>query len=75
MYDADARVHEAHHLAELGAALFAGKDPEVQGAALAELLALFLSGHPPGLRDLILSQHIMAVRGLVELEDKQRASA
>lgn len=43
----------------------AGCDPSVQGAALAELLAIFLAGHHPELRGEILRMHIEAVRGLI----------
>jgi hypothetical protein len=36
--------------------------PAIQGAALAELLALFVAGHHPAVRDEILFLHISAVR-------------
>lgn len=46
-------------------ALMAGHDPEVQGATLVELLALFLAGHHPDLREGILMIHIDAVRDMI----------
>jgi hypothetical protein len=45
--------------------LLAGKPPELQGAVLADLLAMFLAGHHPGLREEILQLHIKAVRDLI----------
>jgi len=45
--------------------LLAGKPPELQGAVLADLLAMFIAGHHPGLREEILTLHIAAVRELV----------
>jgi hypothetical protein len=55
--------------------LFAGKSPQVQGAALADLLAMWLAGHvdrddPAGknsalIREQMLEAHLIAVRALV----------
>jgi hypothetical protein len=58
--------------------LFAGKRPEVQGAALAELLAIWLAGHvvrhdaeaTRTLRADLLAEHLLAVRQLVEVNAK-----
>lgn len=44
-----------------------GHTPEVQGAALAELLSLFLAGHVPELRETILDMHIKVVRDLTKV--------
>jgi hypothetical protein len=49
--------------------LLAGHDPGIQGAALAELLALFVAGHPPALRDEILGMHVNAARELVPIAE------
>ena len=45
--------------------LLADKPPEVQGAALAELLAIYLAGHAPKFRDMVLVLHVDVARGLV----------
>ena len=42
-----------------------GKGPELQGAVLCELLAMFLAGHHPSLRDDVLEVHINTARALV----------
>lgn len=44
---------------------FAGKPPELVGATLAELLATFIAGHHPDLREKILQLHFDAVRELI----------
>lgn len=46
--------------------LLGGKPPELQGAVLADLLAIFLAGHHPLMRDEIFRLHIEAVRSLIE---------
>ena len=58
--------------------LLLGKDPDVQGAALADLLAMWLAGHvmrgdpkmTKKLREMMLKAHIVAVRGLIPLNYK-----
>jgi hypothetical protein len=57
--------------------LLKGKSPEVQGAALADLLAMWLAGHldrddPEGektrlIREATLELHLMAVRALIPI--------
>jgi hypothetical protein len=49
--------------------LLAGKDPAIQGAVLADLLAIFLAGHHPELREDILELHIDAVRELIPVNE------
>lgn len=41
-----------------------GHHPANQGAALADLLATWLAGHPPAFRDELLAFHLKAVRQL-----------
>lgn len=58
--------------------LLAGKAPPVQGAALADLLAVWLAGHMvPGepaetqlLRDELLDAHISIVRKLIPVNER-----
>jgi len=57
--------------------LFKGKSAQVQGAALADLLAMWLAGHVDGddpegatteqLREAVLELHLAAVRGLIPI--------
>jgi hypothetical protein len=42
-----------------------GKGPEMQGAVLAELVATWLAGHHPALRDVTLSMWLDTVKDLV----------
>jgi hypothetical protein len=51
--------------------LLAGHDLGIQGAALAELLALFVAGHPPALRDEILGMHVSSARELVPIAERE----
>lgn len=44
----------------------AGHSPETQGAVLCELLALWLAGHPPELRESLLKFHIKVARKLTK---------
>ena len=50
--------------------LLAGHPPELQGAILADLLAMWLAGYPPQMREEILAQHIAGMRPLIEVNDK-----
>jgi hypothetical protein len=58
--------------------LLAGKPPEVTGAILADLLAMWVAGHvdpsgdddSEGMRELILQIHVEAVRGLIPVNYK-----
>jgi hypothetical protein len=57
--------------------MLAGKPPEVTGAILADLLAMYLAGHigdgdetTEGLRELMLQVHVEAVRKLIPVNYK-----
>ena len=45
--------------------VLAGQHPSAQGAALADLLAMWLVAHPPQLREEMLRLHIEFVRKLI----------
>jgi hemerythrin len=71
--------HDARRAQELVAAIkpiLAGEKPSIQGAALADLLAMWLAGHvavgdpkaSEAIRETMLATHIEAVRGLVRVE-------
>jgi len=53
-------------LADKLGAILAGKHPGVQSCALAEALAVWLLGHNAEMREILLTQHIGTVRGLIE---------
>lgn len=62
-------VHDVEPLVERIKPLLAGKPPELQGAVLAELLAMFIAGHHPDLRSKILALHFRATMNLIPLAD------
>ena len=59
------QAHEVEAIVEAIRPMLAGKTPEVQGAVLADLLAIFLAGHHPELREQLLTMHIEGVRKLI----------
>lgn len=65
--EASRDAHEAARLCALIAPLLAGRGPGVQGAALADLLAMWIAGHNPDAREELLKNHVEAVRTLVPL--------
>lgn len=46
--------------------LFAGRHPAIQGSALADLVAIWLAGHPAELRDKLIELHVATTRALVD---------
>lgn len=58
-------VEEIRSIVEAARPIFAGKHPACQSAALAELLALWLAGHPNFMRDSLLAKHDQLVRDLI----------
>jgi hypothetical protein len=58
--------------------LFEGKSAQVQGAVLADLLAMWLAGHvqrgdpraTKAMREQVLEMHLVAVRALVDINYK-----
>jgi hypothetical protein len=71
--DARKKAERAMMLAALGGAVLAGEDPEVIGAALAEMMATFLRGHQivgdtsneHDMRETMLTQWVKTVRELM----------
>jgi hypothetical protein len=55
--------------------LLAGLHPAVQGAALADLLATWLAGFEPDVREALLDNHIHTVRELVPINAAQMGRA
>ena len=77
-YDANA----VYNLVQAVMPLFKGKPQQVQGAALADLLAMWLAGHldredPEGerterIREMMLEAHLVAVRALIPINYKSQ---
>jgi len=71
-------AREAMELAKAISPMLAGRSPEVQGAALADLLAMWLAGHvTPGdpratrkARKYRLKMHLVAVEQLIDINYK-----
>jgi len=49
--------------------ILAGHAPNLVGAVLADLLAIFMAGLHPALREEILEMHIKSVRGLIPINE------
>lgn len=62
-------VHTAENFVSTVKPVFAGLHPAVQGAALADLLAMWIAGHEPEVREKLLELHIEGVRALVPHND------
>jgi hypothetical protein len=60
-------IETAQRIAAHCHSFLTGHRPAVQGAALASLLATWLAGHAPELREALLDAHIHLVRELVSL--------
>jgi hypothetical protein len=63
------RAYNAMALAEQIRRMLAGLGPEVQGAVLADLTAIWLAGHAKELRPEIVRLHYEAIAKLVVVED------
>ncbi len=46
-----------------------GKGPEVQGAALCDLVAMYFAGHHPALREQAIEAWLKAMRGLIPVNE------
>lgn len=51
--------------------LLAGRGPQVQGAVCADLLALWLAGHPEEVREQLLQLTVTTVRALIAISDDE----
>jgi hypothetical protein len=67
----DEDVKKAGQITRQISAILADNKPEVQGAALADLLAMWLAGHrQPELREAMLANHLFMVRALVPVNEE-----
>jgi hypothetical protein len=64
--DFDEAEKEINAIVAAARLVFVGHDPHVQGAALGELFAIWLAGHPNFLRETALSQTVKLARDLIE---------
>jgi hypothetical protein len=64
-------IRQSTELVETIRAILRGKPPDVQGAVLLELLAMFIAGHAPSLREEMLALHIETVRELVPVVEQE----
>lgn len=62
-------AEEVERIVEEIRPLLAGKPPEFQGAVLCDLLAIWLAGHPPALREGVLAYHIAMAQSLVAVNE------
>jgi hypothetical protein len=62
----DAEAYEIAELVKRIAPMLYGRTPGVQGGTLADLLAMWLAGHPDFIREEILTTHMDGVRELVK---------
>jgi len=67
MVDGDEMTREALRVADLCKPALHKRHPVVQGAALAELVALWLAGHEERVREQVLEAHIGVVRELTKV--------
>ncbi len=49
-----------------------GHEPGVQGAALADLVSIYIAGHHPEIREAVFDQWIKSTRSLIEASAKER---
>jgi hypothetical protein len=78
--EAQDMTERALTIAALGSVLLADEQPEIQGAALAEMMAIFLRGHrlvddprsEHEMRNVVFEQWIKTVRDLVLIHDKSQ---
>jgi len=66
----DPRIKGVEEIVAKIATMFAGTPPEVVGAVLADLLARFIAGHAPDIREEVLALHIEFMRPLIEVNEK-----
>jgi hypothetical protein len=69
--NADETLERAQALVDRIRPLMAGAGADVQGAALVQLVALHLAGHPPEQRHGLLTLHARCVRDLVPAVERE----
>jgi hypothetical protein len=67
----DNEIRRSLELARSIAPMLHGQGPDVQGAALCDLCAMWLAGHHPDLRAAVLSQFMQTLVKLIAVNEKQ----
>ncbi len=77
MFEINEHVQQVVALVDEIKPILAGKNAQVQGAVLADLLSIWLAGHVGGsdkdtrkLQDELMTLHIETVRALVHINDR-----
>lgn len=70
--DIDERFIEVQEVVAQCAECLHGRDPEIQGAALADLVSMWVAGHfgPEGFREQLIEEHVDTVRRLLPINEK-----
>jgi hypothetical protein len=61
--------HEVDELVDRIRLLLRGQGPDLQGAALADLVAMFFAGHHPAMREEMIGHWTDAMRGLIPINE------
>ena len=65
---AETKIERSEELVKIAKGVLAGEDPDVQAATLAQLLAMFMAGHHPDMRDAQRELLLQAARMLEDVE-------
>jgi hypothetical protein len=68
--DSGVNPRDVEPLVEQIRPILGGKPPELQGAVLADLLAIFIAGHHPLIREEVMREHFDTVRALIEPNER-----
>ena len=64
-------AQEALDLSRVLGSSLRGRGPLIQGAALADVVSMYIAGHPPEARETVLALHLAAVKKLIPESEKQ----
>jgi len=65
------QLERTDELVDMARDILAGEDPMVQGATIAQLMATFIAGHHPSIRQQARADLLHCIDGLVEIEVEQ----
>ncbi|WP_042776364.1 hypothetical protein [Sinorhizobium fredii] len=69
MSNLDEEIASAYRLEKLVWPILKGHRPEVQSVVIADMLATFIAGHAPPLREMVLGKTMELVRALVPINE------
>lgn len=64
--------HDVDALVERIIPLLRGQGPDLQGAALADLVSMFFAGHHPAMREEMIGHWLAAMRGLIPINEARQ---